>query len=37
MERTPRFFGLFGGRELLYYSFRGPAFDDDALAWFVKT
>jgi hypothetical protein len=29
MERTPRFLGVFGGRDLLYYGFRGTAFDDD--------
>jgi hypothetical protein len=36
MERTPKFLGVFGGRDLLYYTFRGKAFDDDALARFVK-
>jgi hypothetical protein len=36
MERTPRFLGVFGGRDLLYYGFRGTAFDDDKLAEFVK-
>jgi hypothetical protein len=36
MERTPRFLGLFGGRDLLSYVFRGKAFDDEALARFVK-
>jgi hypothetical protein len=37
MVRTPRFLGLFGGSDLLAYDFQGPAFDDDALARFVKT
>jgi hypothetical protein len=36
MERSPRFLGVFGGRDLLYYTFRGTAFDDDALARFVE-
>ena len=35
MERSPKFLGVFGGRDLLYYTFRGTAFDDDALAKFV--
>ena len=36
MERTPKLLGVFGGRDLLYYAFRGKSFDDDALARFVK-
>jgi Leucine Rich repeat len=36
MERTPRFLGIFGGRDLLHYSFRDTAFDDEKLAEFVK-
>jgi Leucine Rich repeat len=37
MERTPRFLGRFGGHDLLAFSFQGKAFDDAALARFVKT
>jgi hypothetical protein len=36
MERTPRFLGLFGGHDLLSFHFHGEAFDDEALARFVK-
>jgi hypothetical protein len=36
MERTPRFLGLFGGHDLLSFHFQGEAFDDEALARFVK-
>jgi hypothetical protein len=37
VERTPRFLGLFGGHDLIYFHFQGKAFDDKALARFVKT
>ena len=37
MERTPRFLGRFGGPDLLFYSFAGKSFDDEALGRFVKT
>jgi hypothetical protein len=36
MQRAPKFLGVFGGRDLLDYTFRGKAFDDDTLARFVK-
>ena len=36
MERTSPFLGLFGGRDLLHFSFSGTAFDDESLARFVK-
>ncbi len=37
MERSPRFLGRFGGHDLLFYSFSGKSFDDEALARFIKT
>jgi hypothetical protein len=37
MERTPRFLGLVGGRDLLHFSFHGKALDDEALARIVKS
>lgn len=37
MQRTPRFLGRFGGRDLLMFSFHGKALDDEALARFVRT
>ena len=37
MERSPRFLGRFGGHDLLFFSFGGKSFDDEALARFVQT
>ena len=37
MERIPRFLGLFGGRNLLHFSFNEKTFDDTKLDRFVRT
>jgi hypothetical protein len=37
MERTPRFLGVFGGRDLLWIGFRGTALDDERLSRFVRS